>query len=647
MGGDDEFFPRPGRIRSRGNAAGKRYLSRVHAAVRKTTRTIGGARKASGFSGTRIGRGAGVGHVSAARNPFAGNRSRRVIVKINIARAKSGNASALRAHVHYIQRDGVERDGSPGTLYDRASDDADGKAFVERGTGDRHQFRLIVSPEDADELGDLKSYTRELMTRAERDLGAKLDWVAADHFDTDNPHTHIVIRGREASGKDLVIAKDYITHGFRRRGSEIATELLGPRRENEIALMRRLEVGKERFTGLDRELTEFSDDGVVSVREGRGSYSRFRRALFIARLQKLERLGLARAEEPHRWRLSNQLEPTLRRIGRRRDIIRTMTRAVGDERRDFAIFDTGDAVQKPVIGQVIASGGSDELENARYLIIEGADGRTWHADIGVQEPGTLPPRGAVVEIKAQRGEPKPADRTVADIAGRNEGIYSDALHAKHDPSSTAAFRLAHKRRLEALRRQGIVTRNKGGSWQVPGGYLKRAAAYEARRRQYVQLNVLSWLPLEQLAQREAATWLDESGSKIKTAPRGFGKTLGDAQKQRREWLIKNGLGTKQGSLNSKSISRLYAAELRSEGLRLEQELGKRFRATSAGEDIKGVYARSVNLAAGRHAVIERSKEFTLVPWRAVLERQRGKQVGGIMRTNGVAWKFGRKRGRAL
>ena len=157
----------------------------------------------------------------------------------------------MRAPVRSVQRDGVERDGPPGELYDRASDSADGKAFVDRSASDRHQFRLVVSPEDAEELDDLKGYTRDLMDRVEGDLGTRLDWVAVDHFNTDNPHTHIVIRGREPTGKDLVIAKDYLTHGLRRRASELATDELGPRRDNEIAMMQRREVEDRKSTRLN------------------------------------------------------------------------------------------------------------------------------------------------------------------------------------------------------------------------------------------------------------------------------------------------------------------------------------------------------------------------------------------------------------
>src|SRR3546814_18053543 len=79
-----------------------------------------------------------------------------------------GGLKAARTHLRYIQRDGVTREGLPGELYDADSDRADGKAFLERSDGDRHQFRFIVSAEDAVEYEDLKGFTRRLMKQMER-----------------------------------------------------------------------------------------------------------------------------------------------------------------------------------------------------------------------------------------------------------------------------------------------------------------------------------------------------------------------------------------------------------------------------------------------------------------------------------------------
>src|SRR3546814_13111852 len=115
-----------------------------------------------------------------------------------------------RTHLRYIQRDGVTRDGLPGELYDADSDRADGRAFLERSDGDRHQFRFIVSVEDAVEYEDLKDFTRRLMKQMEEDLDTQLDWVAVDHYNTGHPPPHVVLRGKDACGRDLDIARDSI-----------------------------------------------------------------------------------------------------------------------------------------------------------------------------------------------------------------------------------------------------------------------------------------------------------------------------------------------------------------------------------------------------------------------------------------------------
>jgi hypothetical protein len=54
-------------------------------------------------------------------------------------------------------------------MFDATSDTADERVFAERCEEDRHHFRFIVSPEDAAELGDLKTLTRELMLDVEWD----------------------------------------------------------------------------------------------------------------------------------------------------------------------------------------------------------------------------------------------------------------------------------------------------------------------------------------------------------------------------------------------------------------------------------------------------------------------------------------------
>ena len=85
-----------------------------------------------------------------------------------------------------------------------------GGKFLERQKGDTYQFRLIVAPEDAGHMAALKPFVRDLMRDMEKDLATQLDWVAADHFNTGHPHTHIIIAGHDDRGEALVMARHYI-----------------------------------------------------------------------------------------------------------------------------------------------------------------------------------------------------------------------------------------------------------------------------------------------------------------------------------------------------------------------------------------------------------------------------------------------------
>ena len=172
----------------------------------------------------------------------------------------------------------------------------------------------------------------------EADLGTRLDWVAVDHWNTDNPHTHIVLRGKDDTGKDLVIARDYISDGMRNRASELATEWLGPRTELEIQRSLQREVQQERFTSLDRTLLRERQAGVLSLKM---LANHPRRQLLIGRLQHLQRLELAHEVRPGQWILRDDVEATLRALGERGDIVRTMQRAMGGLQRELAVFEPG------------------------------------------------------------------------------------------------------------------------------------------------------------------------------------------------------------------------------------------------------------------------------------------------------------------
>ena len=121
-----------------------------------------------------------------------------------------------------------------GALFGPGTENADAGAFAERCQDDRHHFRFIVSPDDAVEMTDLKSFTRDLVGQMEKDLGTRLDWVAVDHWNTEHPHVHLIVRGVRDDGQDLVIARDYIKEGMRDRARDLITQELGPRTDLDI-----------------------------------------------------------------------------------------------------------------------------------------------------------------------------------------------------------------------------------------------------------------------------------------------------------------------------------------------------------------------------------------------------------------------------
>ena len=123
-------------------------------------------------------------------------------------------SAPLARHVAYLKREGVTRDGADARIFDARSDDADAKAFAESCEEDRHHFHFIISPEDAADLESLRTFTRELMKDVERDLGTRLGWLAVDHWNTDNPHIHVLIRGRADDGQDLVITATTLAAAF-------------------------------------------------------------------------------------------------------------------------------------------------------------------------------------------------------------------------------------------------------------------------------------------------------------------------------------------------------------------------------------------------------------------------------------------------
>ncbi|MFN4024162.1 MAG: DUF3363 domain-containing protein [Hyphomonas sp.] len=567
---------------------------------------------------------------------------RRVIVKTHISKAPKGGATgALKAHLGYIQRDGVERGGSGGELYSREGTMPDADGFVARCEDDRHQFRIIVSAEDGARLGDLKETTRALMAQMESDLGTRLDWLAVDHYNTGHPHTHIVIRGKDADGKDLVIVPDYIRTGLASRAQDIVTERLGPRRDLEIAQARQSEVTKERFTGLDRAILADVSDGLVRVSAASGPGGRFDEALRRARLHHLERLRLASPAGRDAWRLKPGWDASLKALGHRGDVLRALAAKGRDNVPDhnLRLFEPGAHGQERLLGTVVMSLPEDELRDRRSLVVEDFHGSRWMVDIGFSEPGSIPPDGAVVELGTRRAKLREIDASIARIAQRSGGLYSDTLHADAEPGSTPVWRQGHIRRLEALRRDGTAERSSDGTWSIPENFTERAMAYDASRTGRVELQVRSWLPLNDQIRHSGLTWLDMQAGALP------GDHLVAARKARLEFFRQKGwLESGDSEISETLRSRLRAMELRRASGVLTSVTERRAVELAQGERFEGRFEKAIDLGQGRFAVIGNAREFALVPWRPELERHRGRAMNFRRTAPGVSWTIGIQRG---
>lgn len=668
MSDDDEFNPFLGRQGGAGRP--RSFVGQVIVAGglqrgNRGGRRGGGSASAKGgrtrrFDGSRVGRGAVVARLLASRKAGDARRARRVVVKTSLSRLAGRGIGAARAHLSYIQRDGVTREGAPGELYGARSDRMEGREFLERSGGDRHQFRFIVSAEDGDRYQDLKPLTRRLMAQVESDLETGLDWVAVDHHNTGHPHTHIVVRGVDDSGRNLVIAPEYLTQGIRVRAVEIVTRDLGVRLDAEIEARLAHEVSQERLTSLDRELiARMTDDRRVSPSRGDPAI----RALEAGRLQVLERMELAVPHKDGAWELAGDIEDRLREMGERGDIVRTMQRALSaaritraemqihDHDRDDARAGPGGRLDA-LVARVVARGLADEHRDRHYLVLDGTDGRSHYLDIGKGGAVEPLPAGAIVRVAVRELEIREVDRRIAAIAAVAGGRYSTRLHLRHDADAGPGFAQTHVRRLEALRRAGVaLVREDDGTWQIGEDHLANVAAHEKAllRDRPVSVELLASGNLSTLARADAATWLDRELTGAASSPTrdtGFGHELRAALDARREWLVDHDLATRDGAaarLREGAVAVLARRELTRIGGELAAELDKSFVEAVNGSRIEGQLTRRIDALSGSYALLEKSHEFTLVPWRSVLEKQMGQQASGIMRAAGISWQFGRGR----
>lgn len=312
------------------------------------------------------------------------NYMQRAVVQVSYTAMRGGNKSgAWKAHARYLIREGVEHEDAEkggGIAFDGSTDDVD---LVKRvgawaEAGDERMFKMVLSPERGDAV-DLKKVTRAFMAEMEQELGTRLQWAAVDHYNTDNPHVHVVIRGLDDQGKPLQISPLWIKERPRAILSNIMTKELGYRTEHDIRKAAEQSVTRMLVTPLDRKIRDrmdHSDDGVTVRYTGRPEkeWEREQQALEIRRLRFLETIGAAQYIQGNTWKVSDNFEKVLKH----NQILHDRTRSL-HHMKELLTEPNAPLAYRPrlevgewIMGRVIG-GGFDERSDRPFFAVEGID----------------------------------------------------------------------------------------------------------------------------------------------------------------------------------------------------------------------------------------------------------------------------------
>lgn len=557
--------------------------------------------------------------------------SRRVVVKARIVKMTKNGWDASQEHLKYIEREGVEKDGGKGEIFGN-EEEFERDSMFEKIPGEKRQFRFIVSPEDAEYI-DLKQFTNDLMGDVEKDLGRELKWGAVCHYNTENPHVHIVIRGIDKDDREVRIDPEYISHGVRARGTEIVERKLGKRHLIELEGQLDKEVTESRVMSLDRNIQKYVENDSVNL--GREDVGKYRRERLHERMKHLQSLGLANHKGGYQWELAENWQEELKSIKVQNDKMKVLNAAKVDvEHR--RIFDTG-----AISGRVADIGLSNELFDRFYMVVETPHSEAYYVEIShrdFERHGIR--RGDIISVKSgTESWSKPSDKNIQRIAGGNESVYDSAIHRASIAGDTVTvdkmtidaddYVEAHKKRMASLVRYGLATQLSDTSWAVDPALTKRLEMMDQEGPKVVRkIGKETGLTVQEQVSYRGNTWLDkhfDGGTEKGYAQAGFGKETRDAI-GRRAMFLQQELGIEPGDQwRTKKLTELekndYAANL-------QKQTGYKYR-TAAGGKNEGKLSDTGALASGRrYAVImnEKTHEFSMLPWRRQYDNYQGKQV---------------------
>ncbi len=587
------------------------------------------ARRLAGFKGRSASKARKVGRRTGRGVGF--DRLQRVVVKVHVSRHRPGkvHGSVLR-HVSYVGRESASLDGKHGVFYDATQEGLDARQIVTAWERDRHHFRLIVSAENAGDLPDTNKYIRTVMARVERDLGTCLQWLAVNHYNTDNPHTHILCRGIKQDNTDLVIPRQYVSYGIRRRAEEAATEILGPRSAEDIRREHDNQIEAERFTALDRMIERHLEAGKIDLhpvkRIGFGADDRTR---ILGRLQFLQTMDLAKKDRGTWWILDPEFGFKLRDLGQRNDLIKVLYAKLGNQAGYVERLGASNALAEPILGALVAKGSVDEISDRRFVVVRDCTGRLYYSQVPEDENFRRAQAGAVIELGAKAHRQTVLGGEIIIVAKNHGGVYTATDHAaflaKRHPEMTPGQAAA---RIQSARAKLVFVAGHNGAGVEPlaeSRFRIDAPVFEkftSARRGQTDLRILAGHSLAQQVEARALTWLDRQLFQ----PRQPGQTpqslwrgpFVQALEHRRQWLMGQGLADftspDQKAFKAGAVDHLRSAEFRQFEAALASEFKRPAIRLPHETTITGQYAGLRELHAGPVALITTPQKIYVTHW---------------------------------
>lgn len=411
--------------------------------------------------------------------------SRNVIIKARYI--KNNGASfkeKIKAHLAYISRDHAGKECQKAELFS----DEESKEFLQNTIANfnesPHNFRFIISPEDGDKI-DLKYFSKNLLKTIESDLNTKINWVASCHYDTNEPHVHLVIDGRDKSGEKLLMTRDYISRGIRNRASTIINNKLGLKTKEEIIKNLEINVNKNNKNYLDNIIKNNIKNGVINLTKiNNEDFKDTSNELLKKRISYLETKELATKSNEYEWTIKENYLQSLRELSRTSSIVERLSHSLLIDKERCELVSPKSLLEDKVhSGQVISRGYVNEIDDQQYLVLKTEQAKYLYIELEKYSEKTPSKIGDWVRITTTKpfDGPKPSDHSIARVAKDNSGIYDAHIHEKESAEqkklapgvSAREYVQVHLKRLEILAKLELVTKLSEKKFSIPHNFIEK------------------------------------------------------------------------------------------------------------------------------------------------------------------------------